>query len=423
MRHVSHLFFFLAPLFYSMDNDPYRAYEVVLVAIVFSVLFMRSRMARIDLFEFRVVVTYSLLLVIQQSYIDNGDLNFGFKFMIATLGAFMPFWVLRSSHWNLPDIMTPLSRAINVLFVIVVLSFFSSFFLGIGEHYEGGFLGRRAFGYLGDSFTPVVIFLIVFYSLERRWAFAFLSFVCLLMTGGKAGIVMVTATLTFYYIFISKSVVARLLFISVTILLFVLPVGIDDATQNIRNFEYSLNNRLLSFQVGWEYFKSNPIVGIGINQALGNVDYDAALLARSMGVNNFFPVHQIHNAYIRSLAETGIIGFGLLLLLVFYWVRVGMRAVLCARSLAPCTERSFLIATGIWVICFVLGYQTTGWFLSGHPQLTWLLVFSTYATILHDRITASRRRETAQRARTIPRARNMISPTRETAWHAHPDFR
>lgn len=387
---MRYLLFFLTPLVYSMDGDPFRAYEVVLIGILFSILFLRARMKKIGLFEIVALSAYSFFLILQQFFIPSGNLFFGIKFMIATIMAFFPFWVLRSSHWHRTDILTPVARAIDVLCIISVLNFFSSFAFGIGERSIGGFLGYRAFGFMGDSFTPVLIFLFLYYFLEKRWVFFTLSLACLLMTGGKTGIIMAGGTVAVYFLFVSNSAITRFLFLVATLILFVLPVGIEDSIQNVRNFQFSLNNRLLSFQVGWEYFRENPVFGIGINQGLGSVGNDVQTLARSLGLVEYFPVNQIHNAFLRALAETGVIGFGFLALLAVYWVREGISAVLCARELPQCRERNFLAAAGIWTICFVLGYQTTGWFLHGHPQLAWLLMLSTYASIITKRVASNK---------------------------------
>jgi hypothetical protein len=39
----------------------------------------------------------------------------------------------------------------------------------------------------------------------------------------------------------------------------------------------------------------------------------------------------------------------------------------------------------LWVISFLLFYQTTGWFEAGHPQLSWLLLFSTLSRVFSRR--------------------------------------
>ena len=44
-----------------------------------------------------------------------------------------------------------------------------------------------------------------------------------------------------------------------------------------------------------------------------------------------------------------------------------------------------ILAGALWVIGFVSVYQTTGWFVAGHTQLTWLIMFSTLSLVFADR--------------------------------------
>ena len=401
MRSLSYIAFFLSPLAYSQDGDSQRAYWVVLIALVFTWLFLRQRIKSIEKFEPYVVLIYSTMLIIQQMIIAKGDIFFGLKFFVATVAAFFPFWVLRSTHWYVLDVVTPLRRSIDILFLIVVLQIFSSFFFGVGERYEGGLVGFRAFGFLGDSFTSVITFLVLYFWLDRKWIYTTLALACLLMTGGKMGILMMAAMFAIHFSLFSRSAVKPLFIIAGMFVLMktlVNPYWPLDILSNIKNFEFALNNRLFSFQVGWTYFQENPIIGIGINEGLYRVREDTDVLADSLGIDNYFAVGQVHNAYLRTLSETGLIGACLLLMLVFYWVKGAVRALRVSRGLPLCPERAFLAASGIWVICFTLGYQTTGWFENGHPQLAWLLMFSTFNSIILERTSVKMRATTSWQA-------------------------
>ncbi|WP_163848991.1 O-antigen ligase family protein [Pseudooceanicola aestuarii] len=397
---ISVTLFFLSPLIYSMDNDPWRAWEVLILGGLFSIWFLHRRVGPVPRGEITLACTYALLLLVQQIAIPGGTFSFGLKFLVATLAAFLPFWVLRATHWNISELMAPLARGVEVLAILATLSIMVSFALGIGEYSQGGFLGRRAFAWLGDSFTPVLVFPICYFLLQRRGLAAAFCLLALLMTGGKAGLVMLLAASALLILIGTGSPILRLGLGAALLILLLLPRDVQEAFQNIRNFQFSLNNRLFSLQIGLEYARESPFWGIGINRGLGSVGPDVDVLARSLGVTQFFPVNQIHNAYVRTLAETGIPGLMLLLSLVAIWLRNACRGIAAARRLAPCPERSFLLASSVWVICFVLVYQTTGWFLHGHPQLCWLLIFTTFGPILHDRIERNRRAELSVRPAT-----------------------
>lgn len=407
MRSLSYITFFLSPLVYSQDGDSRRAYSVVLIALVFTCLLLRPRIKYITKFEPSIVLIYSTMLIIQQMIIAEGDIYFGLKFFVATVAAFFPFWVLRSTHWYVFDVVTPLRRSIDILFLIVVLQISSSFFFGVGERYAGGFVGFRAFGFLGDSFTPVITFLAMYFWLDRKWIYTTLALACLLMTGGKMGIFMAAAMFAIYFSLFARSAVKplfRIVGMFTLVATLVNPYWLLDIFANIKNFEFALNNRLFSLQVGWTYFQENPIIGIGINEGLNRVREDTDVLADSLGIDNYFAVGQVHNAYLRTLSETGLIGACLLLMLVFQWIKGAVRALRVSCGLPRSPERAFLAASGIWVICFTLVYQTTGWFENGHPQLAWLLMFSTFNSIILERTLVKMRATTSWQADVSGRA-------------------
>jgi len=83
--------------------------------------------------------------------------------------------------------------------------------------------------------------------------------------------------------------------------------------------------------VGWEMFKANPIVGVGLgNYKLNFLPYKAAFLAtpQGAGFNSPFPrAAQAHNEYAQVIAELGVLGMLVLLGLVVglplcFWIRL-----------------------------------------------------------------------------------------------------
>ncbi len=400
-------FFFLTPLLYSIDIGPYWQYEVLLVAFVVTVMFMRSRIARESYLDVGLVLLYALHLIVQQFFIDQGNVTFGIQFFIATLIAYIPFWVVRGTHWHIRDLTLGFRTGIHALFWITFLSIVSSYFLGIGERYPSGIAGYRAFGYLGDSFTPVIVFLLLYFVFERRYLFVGLCFGTLLMTGGKAALMLSVVSLAIYVILLSRSTLIRMLAVLTTGLLTLLSINLSNLSWLDAKFEYSLNNRLFSIQIGLEYFRENPIFGIGINQALDRISYDVDRLAASLQTTAYYPVYKISNAYVSALAETGIVGFAFLILLALFWIVRAVRSARIALKLPLSAERSIILAGSLWTIAFLTTYQTTGWFLSGHPQLSWLLMFSTVSYILSQRSYSS-----LERASTVARhgENNCASP-------------
>ena len=385
MKFSPIIFFFLSPLIYSIDGDPYRTLEVLSVALLSLILFIRRTIYKTFILDIISVFLYSGFLIVQQFFIGSGDLGYGINFFIVFIAAFAPFWMLRSTHWNYPGLERGLTKGINLLFWIAFLSISVSFVTGMGERYNGGIAGYRAFGFLGDSFSAVMVFLILFYMINNYKYYAFISGLVLIMMGGKTAIVMVVFCMTLYLLFIKKSATSKVLGVALGTCLVTLPLVLGVIVSNLQNVEFSMMNRMISYKLGIEYFLENPVFGIGINQGLGRSRYDAISLAEAEGITNYFPVYQVQNAFLRTLSETGLIGFSLMLMFVYFLLSRAVKSIRSAMLLPESIERNIIFAAGLWVIGFVCVYQTTGWFVAGHPQLTWLLMFSTISIVLAER--------------------------------------
>ena len=379
------IYFYLSPLIYSVDGDPYRTFEVLFVAVLSLILFIRGTIHKTYILDIISVFLFSSFLIIQQFFISNGDIGFGVNFFIVFSAAFAPFWMLRSVHWHYPGLERGLKKGINLLFWIAFLSISLSFFTGMGERHNGGIAGYRAFGFLGDSFSPVMVFLLLFYIINNFRYYAFMSGMVILMMGGKTAIVMFIFCMALYLLFIKNSVTHKVVGVALVVCLVALPFFFVVLTSYLQNLEFSMMNRLISYRLGIEYFLESPIFGIGINQGLGRTTEEAILLAKTEGIVNYFPVYQVQNPYLRILSETGLIGLSLLLVLIYFLLSRAMKSIKSVLLLPESIERSIIIAGGLWVIGFVCVYQTTGWFVAGHPQLTWLLMFSTISIILSER--------------------------------------
>jgi len=385
MKFSPIIFFFLSPLIYSIDGDPYRTLEVLSVALLSLILFIRRTIYKTFILDITSVFLFSAFLIVQQFFIGSGDLGFGINFFIVFIAAFAPFWLLRSTHWYYRDFEGDLTKGINLLFWIAFLSISVSFVTGMGERYNGGIAGYRAFGFLGDSFSAVMVFLLLFYMINNDKYYAFMSGLVLIMMGGKTAIVMVFLCVALYLLFIKKSATSKVLGAALVTCLVTVPFVLDVIVSNLQHVEYSMMNRLISYKLGIEYFLESPVFGIGINQGLKRSMYDAISLAEAEGITKYYPVYQVQNAYLRTLSETGLIGFSLMLIFVYFLLSRAVKSIRSAMLLPESIERSIIFAAGLWVIGFVCVYQTTGWFVAGHTQLTWLLMFSTISIILAER--------------------------------------
>jgi len=389
VRNILLYILVLSPLAYSFDNDPYRSYEVLGVASFSAGLLLLNRLRGFRVgADMWLLAVYGLIIIFQQLFIENGAVEFGARYAIVIMAMLLPPLTAIAVFMHTKCMTKVVVWTTNTLCAIAVGTIYSSFFFGFGETYTGDGL-LRAFGWLGDSFTPVLVFLILYFVLQKRWLQSVALLGALIMTGGKAGMMMLVAA-PVMYVLISPATKRKKIGIFAAGVVTAIAVSflwVPISAALFQNYEYSYNNRIISMQLGVQYFQESPWVGIGVNQSMKFIGVESETIINSESINAF-PVEQINNAFVRTLAETGILGLCCFLALCAVWLLRGVRGLSKAYQWHVCPERSITIAGGFWVIGFVLFYQTTGWFEAGHPQLAWLLMISAIAEAVYTRATA-----------------------------------
>ena len=80
------------------------------------------------------------------------------------------------------------------------------------------------------------------------------------------------------YMYVSRNKLLIIyLLISLIIALFIAPSY--QINEFISGIEYSYNNRIISFELGLNYFQDSPLIGIGINKGLERAAFDSEALA------------------------------------------------------------------------------------------------------------------------------------------------
>jgi O-antigen ligase len=372
-----------------MDHDAFREEEVIAVAAI-SVLVLLLVLSK-HLWQSPYltgaapIVLFAFWSVIQQLFIERGSITFGLKYAVVLLSCFIPAWV---AMWIGPFALAAertIDRAIRSLLIVSAATVYASFAFGWGEVHVGGESMSRAFGWLGDSFAPVFAFFVIYYIVQRQYTLTLLALGAMIITGGKAAAMMLLVAYG-VYVFATKGVRSKIL----VLLLYAVGAGVilgpysnEVAALLSRNMvEYSYYTRVLSIEIGLEYFQRAPLTGVGINQSMVDIQHDTVALAESLGLDTYYEIYQIHNAFVRTAAETGLPGVILLLWFVLATCRVGLRGVRLSFVAANPLSKALLSASGVWVVSFVLVYQTTGWFEAGHPQLSWLMVFVAISRII-----------------------------------------
>lgn len=374
-------FLFLIPFAYSNDNDLFRTQKVMLVGAVALgfgfVLAARYRLRPEMLF----LALYGALLTLQQLVIPNGDVLFGLQYAVVMTAAFLPALTLAAVPWDLNRIERLWDLAIRTIAVVIVANILASRLLGVGETFSGS--GGRYFGYLGDSISPVIVFPILYFILSRRllWAGACLG--ALWLTGGKAALVMLALALlliplTRFRPFVV--VLGLIAFVAVGLWLYPTVASVLESDHLV----YSWNTRLLSYEIGWRHFQDSPIWGVGINQSMVGLKAEAQNLAGIRGMTRYWDVGQVQNSFLRTLAETGVIGFCLLLFFCGLLIVRALKTIRTARRHPRSNVRSVAVAGACWTVAFITSYQGVGWFEHVHPLFAWLLLVSAASTAAGD---------------------------------------
>ena len=387
MRNISintnllYLLFFLHPLIYIFDGDVYRNYEVLAI-FIFSLISFKSLKSINFLQEKRFLLFFYIFILFQQFFIENRDFEFGIKFFITFLIATIPFWLFENITCNTKTLSKIIEYGINIIFYISLLNYFLSFLFNFGEVYDGGlFMNKRAFGILGDSFTPILNFLQIYYLSNKNYLKFISSILLLLITGGKAGIFM-SITIIIADFFIKKKYHFKYNFL-VLLILIVLAFFIAQFI-NINNLilasQNAYNNRIISFELGINYFLDSPLLGIGINSGLLRAFDDSIALTNFYGIENISSVWQVQNTFIRLLSETGIFGILLIICIFSIWIK---KIIYCINKSKNNDEKFYqlIYSTSIWLISFFITYQGIAWFVPGHPIFAWVLMFLTLNNI------------------------------------------
>lgn len=392
---VVRTFFFLlilSNLMFSLTALEWIEEGVVAIAIVallfFTALMQRSLLIS-NLGEIIVVVLFAAFVIAQQYYLANGDVSFGIKWALTLLATFVPYWIARSlGRVEASGLERTVANALAVLLIVTTTTVVISYLFEQGEvHVQPSGL-VRAFGWLGDSFSPVLVFFIFYYFFRRQYLVVALSLIVLLMTVAKSALLMLVLS-PVAFIFNAASAKIK---IALSGFYFILLFGlvafsapIFEKMDDLFQMDYSYYTRALSVYSGLSYFTSAPLTGIGINQSLLSIERDAREHADRLGIDTYFNVLHIDNSIVRVAAETGLLGLALLLALLYFMLRAAFRTLRAGQEIANPRERAIVVASSLWVIGFVLFYQTTGWFEAGHPQLAWLLLFATLADVFHRR--------------------------------------
>ena len=382
---LSNLMYSLIPLEWIEEG----VVAFAMVALFFLAALIQRSLLVSNLGEVIVMVLFAALVIAQQYYLANGNVSFGIKWAATLLGTFVPYWIARSlGRVGAFGLEHTVGNALATLFIVTTITVIISYLFGQGEVYVQPSGITRAFGWLGDSFSPVFVFFVFYYLFRRQYALAALSLVVLFMTVAKSALLMLFLS-PIIIVFSAASPRIKIAISAVYFILLVVLVTLSapilERISDLFQADYSYHTRLLSVYSGMSYFASAPFTGIGINQSLLSIENDARGHAARLGIDTYFNVLHIDNSIVRVAAEAGLPGLALLLALLYFMLRAAFKLFRAGQVISNSRERAIVLASSLWVISFILFYQTTGWFEAGHPQLAWLLLFATLTDVFYRR--------------------------------------
>lgn len=363
----------LSPLVYSGPGY-IRLYAALAIATASCVLFVLHGM-RLRAPEIVFVAMYATTLILQSLVIPDVWFTLAAGHGLFMVAMFVPSWAIFSSRHHLKRFEDAAVWALNLLSAITIVSIYVSFFFGVGTIVDAGAGVQRAFAWLGDRYTPVIVLLIIFFTLQERWLHVLALVGALLMTGGKSGVLLLFLT-PLTYAFVTPMPLRRKMVVIVLLILFVVSIyaGRDLVlTKLFPGADWALSSRMLANQVGILYFLDSPWLGVGIDRSI----YESVFIAESIidfARLDAYTMPRIHNAFVRTAAELGIPGLAALLGLCGLWIWRCSRILVRAYLWRPSAARNLCIAGALWSMSFVMFYQTVDWFMGGENQLAWLLM-------------------------------------------------
>jgi putative inorganic carbon (hco3(-)) transporter len=159
-----------------------------------------------------------------------------------------------------------------------------------------------------------------------------------------------------------------------------LPEGWTDRMQTIETYEEvqeeSALSRIHFWRVAVDMARAHPFFGIGLR------NYDATYDKYDFSYGTYGSHRSVHSSHLQVLAETGFVGGGFYLFLLFYSILVAFRVRSRSKIQSiPNELQDFLRTSSNAMIASILGFVVGGAFIAlSINDLTWL-IFALIATL------------------------------------------
>lgn len=126
--------------------------------------------------------------------------------------------------------------------------------------------------------------------------------------------------------------------------------------------DYSDARRIVSFQIAWNIFKENKLLGVGLTNIKKETENKYNAIYKYFDASK---IMYVHNSYLQILVSTGVVGFilftfSIIIILKEYWINNKLLFILNSLFLMVCfwdalTEQ--LVGLSIFILIQILGKQ------------------------------------------------------------------
>lgn len=376
--------FFLSPLLYIFDGN-IRIYLSLLLALIFLTKIPKLKIFISDKLALWTVI-YCFLILLRNFVMRDESFTIAISNSLGIYFMFIPYQVLtKKMIFNAYDTRKSLIIFINFMLIIFASSILSAKFFNLGFVYDSNDLGGRYFGFMPDSASPILVFIIFYCVVNKHW----LRFVCSLflftLIKAKAGYVLLFTCLITYllvkYYKTNKILTVIILFLFSTIIYY-FNQNYNSIIGTFNNFDYSYNNRLLMISSAWDLFISNYVSGLNSFQIDASLD---SLMYNKSIDNKYYTSERIYNAILHSAVSLGILGLMSFLMIYFSMIKKTLYNIksINLSSNNWFQRQSFVIS--LYLLNYLVFYQGVNWFYSGEIQYAFILVLFGFLYLLINR--------------------------------------
>jgi O-antigen ligase len=209
------------------------------------------------------------------------------------------------------------------------------------------------------------------------WTFA-VSVLTILLTYSRGGfLALVMAMLVLFLFYPPQRFQVPVIILSILVFITLLPPNYLDRLSTLtaifeprvtnRIEERSLQGRLTENLTAWEMVKANPLFGVG----LSSYNYLFPFYSKRLGIGTVATERDAHNLYLEVLAETGIVGFAVVLIILI----TGFRTIYQARTAFTRAKLPDYAGMAAGFFAGLAGYFTAAMFIqNAFPRFFFVLL-------------------------------------------------